>query len=158
MLEFIDPNRTRFLGRPSRRDSHVIEPANAASLHRIGTPSLLLWHLDSEEMTLPTCVARARPLPRLIVPVAHHRTACISRLGRNILGEQIMLTNVEPMACGNCGSGRFRIFRQEQPYGFRLVVECEKCKSTSIVEPDMTSRVNRDRFSVLVHLNFLRAT
>ncbi|WP_244797539.1 hypothetical protein [Caballeronia grimmiae] len=46
-----------------------------------------------------------------------------------------MLTNVEPMACGNCGSGGFRIFRQEQPYGFRLVVECEKCKSTSIIEP-----------------------
>lgn len=45
-----------------------------------------------------------------------------------------MQTNVQAMACGNCGSGIFRIFQQSQAYGFRLIVECQKCKSTSIVD------------------------
>lgn len=39
------------------------------------------------------------------------------------------------MACGNCGHGLFRVFSYEADFVMKLVTQCEKCDSTSVVEP-----------------------
>ena len=48
-----------------------------------------------------------------------------------------MQTNVSPMACGNCGRGLFKMYSAPTNYGFKLIAECNNCKSTSIIEPTM---------------------
>ena len=45
-----------------------------------------------------------------------------------------MMTGLETMACGNCGLGMFRMYQQRQEFGFRLVAECCKCKSMSVID------------------------
>lgn len=45
-----------------------------------------------------------------------------------------MLTNAQAMACGNCGHGLFRMFSAPAAASLKLVAECAKCKSTSVIE------------------------
>lgn len=45
-----------------------------------------------------------------------------------------MITGAQPMACGNCGLGLFRMFSTGQEYqGMRLIAECFACGSTSVI-------------------------
>jgi hypothetical protein len=47
-----------------------------------------------------------------------------------------MITNAQPMACGACGHGLFRMFHTEADTGgFSLIAECNQCKSTSVIKP-----------------------
>ena len=48
-----------------------------------------------------------------------------------------MITNVHQMSCGNCGNGTFRIYRDEEKAQFEIMIECNKCKSTSKVHPEI---------------------
>ena len=46
-----------------------------------------------------------------------------------------MISNAKPMACGNCGHGLFRMYKKsDKQNGFRLIAECDSCKSTSVIE------------------------
>lgn len=46
-----------------------------------------------------------------------------------------MMTNLEPMACGNCGHGLFRMYSAQREPSLKLIAQCNKCRSTSIIEP-----------------------
>ena len=43
-----------------------------------------------------------------------------------------MMTNMKAMYCGNCGHRRFAIYQEDTRDGV-LVVECEQCRSTTVI-------------------------
>lgn len=45
-----------------------------------------------------------------------------------------METNITPMACGNCGEGLFKMFKQQLAQGFAVLAECTTCKSVTRIE------------------------
>ncbi len=51
-----------------------------------------------------------------------------------------MIENATKQMCGACGGFAFEIFSQgENPSDFKLIVECQKCKSTTIIEAEKPS-------------------
>lgn len=45
-----------------------------------------------------------------------------------------MESNVQPMACGNCGNGMFKMFKQQLEHGFAMLAECASCLSVTRIE------------------------
>ncbi|MFL9876473.1 hypothetical protein [Paraburkholderia megapolitana] len=45
-----------------------------------------------------------------------------------------MIENLKRTRCGGCGGDMFRLFTAEAET--RIVVECEKCKATSYIQPE----------------------
>lgn len=46
-----------------------------------------------------------------------------------------MITGAQPMACGNCGHGLFRMFLTDAYTKTPLLSECAKCESITIITP-----------------------
>lgn len=49
--------------------------------------------------------------------------------------KQSMKTNMGQMSCGGCGNGTFRVYRKHNSVMINLYIECNKCKSISIIKP-----------------------